>query len=413
MKRFRSFAVALVMLQAAAPLRGQNGAPPARVSPFTPLVSVQVPYDPSEAVTGSARVVDSAEERAKTLDTIANAYKLSNVRRQPYDLKTSFVSYGNLPSDGRWTEEDISPAPGIYRWSAEGPSFSGVFLARERLISSNQPGAGVPLRLAQVRSAIFGAFFPEIGPYAALRIARGFSDGAAVDCILVARGALHSKSAVPFAAGRSFGEAEYCLDPNSGLLLLYSPYPGLYVHYDYRDALHFHETTVPKAFTISESGKTIIEAKTESVAEPPEKTSTLFEARGLEPVGGGMIGEVPTIINNMQFPDPRSNVEVTKPEIVVLHGVVSPSGQLQETEILLSTNPALNDVALADAEKHPVLKASAGGDAGAPGHPREIVFTQEFAPLPAVLRAMSCRKVEEPDGAKGVVCAQAPQNTQQ
>jgi hypothetical protein len=378
-------AIAALMLQGGVFSQEQNQnplAPPIiRPSSFTAFISIPVPYDPSELVTGGARFVQDPQERAAALQMLVTGHRLSNVRLQPYDLKTSFASYGSLPSDGRWALEDIAPGAGIYRWSAEGPSFSGIFLSQDRLLSSNQPGGGVPLRLAQVRSAIFGVYFPEIGPRASLRVADGILNGLELHCVLVGRGGVNGNRPPPFAAGRSFGETEYCVDPKTGLLGLYSPYPGLYIRYDYADAIHFHDTIIPSRFTISENGKTIIEAKTESAEDPPAKTSSLFDARGLSPIGGGMVMEVPTVIEKMGFAM-GSSVEITKAEIVVLHGVVTPSGKLEEVEVLLSTNPGLNDFALDRAEKSPIVQMNATGQPGAANHPREIVFTQEFAPPP-------------------------------
>ena len=72
----------------------------------------------------------------------------------------------------------------------QGPSFSGVFLSRDKLLLSNQPGGAVPLRLAQVRSAIFGAYATDFGSYATLRVANGYLNGGELRCVLVvARGA--------------------------------------------------------------------------------------------------------------------------------------------------------------------------------------------------------------------------------
>ncbi len=369
---FRTVIIAIALMGAVeAFLSGQTGV---RVPPIPSLISIPVPYDPSELVTGDAQVIRNAEERAATLQLLVTAQRLSNVRLRPYDLKTTFTSYGSLPSDGRWILEDTSPGAGIYRWTAQGPSFSGIFLSLNKLLSSNQPGGAVPLRLAQVRSAIFGVYYPQIGPYAALRMANGYLNGGELRCVLVARGG--PRTAQPeFAKGRSFGESEYCVDPRTGLLAMYSPVAGVYIHYDYASAEHFHDITIPDRFTIAERGRTIIEARTENLSDAQPKNSNLFLPAGLSPVGAGEVMEVPTLVTENGLPGESTNVEV-----VVVHGVVSPDGKLNEAEVLTSTNPTLDESALEHAAKTPMLRMDASTQSGAAPHPREIVFTEEFVP---------------------------------
>jgi hypothetical protein len=257
-------ALAFVALQTAALGQGPVpvSGPPAPA--FVSLRGIPVPYDPLEVVASGAQQVQTAEDRAAALDLLSKAKRLSNVRMHPYDLKTSFTSYGSSTSDGRWILDDTSPGAGIYRWTAEGPSFSGIFLNANKLLSSNQAGGTMPLRLAQVRRAMWGIYYPNIQPFRSLRIANGSLGGASVRCMLFAPD-FGGSSQTEFSSGRSFLESEYCVNTQSGLLETYSPCAGLYVHYDYANALHFHEQIIPNGFTITERGKPIIEAKTESV----------------------------------------------------------------------------------------------------------------------------------------------------
>jgi hypothetical protein len=353
---------------------------PSSPRPPTPeLISISVPYDPSEIVTGGAQLIQSAEERATILQLLQTAQRLSNVRLRPYDLKTTFTSYGTQPSDGRWILEDVSPGLGIYRWTAEGPSYSGIFLTVDKLLSSNVPDGAVPLRLAQVRSAIFGVYFPQIGSYATLRLATGYLNGAELRCVLVARGRSGNKQP-GFAPGRSFEESEYCVDPRNGLLVLYSPFPGEYIHYHFDSPLHFHEITVPEGFTITEGGKTIIEARTENVTDAPPKNSNLFTPAGLNPLAAGTVSEVPSLIRLTQpFPDNGFTDQVG---VTVVHGVVAPDGKINEVEVLTSTNPALEATAIERAVKSPLGGFRVSTQPGAARQPREIVFTEEFIPRP-------------------------------
>ena len=348
-------------------------------SPFVPLASIPVPYDPMELVTGNAQLIESAEERAATIELLAKAHRLSNVRLHPYDLKTSFTSYGSSSSDGPWILEDMSPSGNVYRWTAEGPGFSGIFLAANKLVSSNQPGGAMPLRLAQVRDAMWDVYFPAIGPYATLRVANGDLNGASLRCILVARG-ISEKKPPEFASGRSFDEAEYCLNPDTGLLEMYSPYAGLYIRYDYANAVHFHEVIIPDGFTITERGKTVIEAKTENVGDAPPANSNLFEPAGLNPLGVGQVIQGPMRVQG--FETTESSDSSAAGQVVVLHGMVSPEGQLSEVEVLASTNPSLEGAAIDHANKAHALQMDGDTQPGTTPRSREVVFTVEFAPRP-------------------------------
>ena len=131
----------------------------------------------------------------------------------------------------------------MYRWTAQGPGYSGVNLYRDDLLYSDQPSGVVPLRLTQVREAIF-FIYPGTGPYASLRTAPGSLNGTAVQCVLTAQ----AFAGRVFMGSRNWEESEYCVDPQSGLLLTYSPTPGLYVHYDYSNAIHFHDKLIPGSF---------------------------------------------------------------------------------------------------------------------------------------------------------------------
>jgi hypothetical protein len=53
--------------------------------------------------------VQDAQQRVAPIGPLDKAKSLSNVRAQPYALKTSFTASGGLASDGSWTLEDIAP----------------------------------------------------------------------------------------------------------------------------------------------------------------------------------------------------------------------------------------------------------------------------------------------------------------
>ena len=395
MRLARAYAFAVVALAASmlvvragaqsAPLpatvAGQPATAPFRVSfgpaGKVPLTSISVPYDQAEPVTGGAQLITSPEQRAQILQLLQNARMHSDLRLHPYDLKTSFTSYGSSSSDGRWILEDISPGRNIYRWTAQGPSFNGVFLSVNKLLWSNQAGGAMPLRLAQVRIAMWAQYYPGIGPFAALRVATGNLNGAEARCVLAARG-VSGRAQRQFPDGRSFADSEYCIDPETGLLASYSPYPGVYIRYDYSNAIHFHQLIIPNGFTILENRQTVIEARTDSVTDPPTKTSNLFDTSGLNALGVGQVIVPPRIVHGYQ-----SSLRLgsgSAPQAVALHGMLAPDGQLTELEILASTNPALNDGAIRHARRAPSSRMPSQTQPGNTPRSRETVFIVEFVP---------------------------------
>ena len=225
----RLFAAALALSSGLA-LAQEPAAPPRRIGlDFTSLPRPAVPADPLEIVT-AAQTVQDVQQRSDALALLRNAAALSNVRAQPYDLKTSFTSFGSLPSDGTWNLEDASRGS-IYRWTAQGPNYSAIRLfpqTTQGAMYSNQPDNTLPLRLLEARDAIWFVY-PSPGPQASLRTATAFLNGQEQRCVLVVIGA----GSRTFSGARNWEESEYCMDANTGLLSMYSPAPGFYVRYDY------------------------------------------------------------------------------------------------------------------------------------------------------------------------------------
>ena len=304
------------------------------------LARPPLPSDPLELVTGGAQPIQDADQRGAVTQLLTNAHSLSNVRAQAYDMKTTFTSYGGSASDGTWVLEDVSPGRNVYRWTAQGPNYSGVNLYTDSRYYVSDPAAAIPLRLAQVRETIFFTTAPT-GPYAALRTAAGYLNGTAVQCVLVGFGG----QLAALSSGRDWQEAEYCVDAKSGLLMTYSPVPGLYVRYDYSQAIQFHGHTIPGSFIVTQGGKTIIEAKTESVTDPPASSSPQFQPAGLRVAGVGSVMTPASRMFGMVYP-PSPLTNNARVDMVVLHSVTSASSQTNELEVLLSTNPSANPQAV-------------------------------------------------------------------
>jgi hypothetical protein len=368
-----TFAVAAALvgqaaMMAQAPNGGGGGPTLRRAALSESLAQPPVPADPLELITGDAQPVQDAEQRAAATHLLTRARALSNVRAYPYDLKTTFVSSG--VSEGSWSLEDTSPAHEVYRWTAQGPSYSAINLHSNQMLYSNQPAGTMPLRLAQARTAIFFVY-PAVGPFS-LRTAAGSLNGAAVSCVLVSTMARNK----PAAGGRRWEESEYCIDPQSGLLMSYSPVPGMYVAYDYTNAFHFHDKIVPGKFTITQAGQIVVEARTESVTDPGKLDPALFEPAGLEKMGAGALMSPPWRVRT-RIGSGGGNSNGTL-QVVVLDGMVTREGQLGEVQVLASSNAVLNQSAQAEVAAWKNWQSQDDAQPGATPQSHEVFFTVEF-----------------------------------
>jgi hypothetical protein len=237
---------------------------------------------------------------------------------------------------------------------------------------SNQPANSLPLRLLQVREAIFYSE-PMVGPRASLRTASGSVNGIAVVCALIS----HNSTTPGQTGGRRWEEEEYCVNPKAGTLMTYSLAPGLYVLYDYSRALQFHGKVIANKFTITQAGQTVVEAQTESVADPPNNPA-VFQTAGLNQIGVGPVMSAPWHIRARR-PSPAVATSGTA-QIVVVHGVQSPDGQITEVELLASSDASLNASALAAASKWGAGSMGQEPEPGATPQSHEVLMTVQYLP---------------------------------
>jgi hypothetical protein len=346
-------------------------APPPPIAPAAIVFhEPEIPADPLELASGTAEPVQDVSQRAAILKLLAEARARFNVRAYAYDLKTSFNALGSSSSDGSWQLEDSSPGRAIYRWTAQGPSYSAINLFLNGVLYSNQPATAMPLRLAQVRGAIFWVF-PLGGPQASLRTAAGSLNGASLNCILISRGARTGREP----GARHWGESEYCIDPASGVLVTYSPVPGLYVLYDYSAAIHFHDRVIPGKFTITEKGQPVIEAQVLGVSDAQASDHASFGAAGLSAVGVGPLSTPAWHLTRTIFTStPNANAAL---QIVVIHGMLSAARRLTDLEVVSSSNPGLVQAALDQAAQWQNWQPEE--QPGATPQSHEVFFTMMFA----------------------------------
>ncbi len=338
----------------------------------SPLPEPPPPSDHLELALAGAQPVQDVSQRAALVGLLLRAFRQSNVRTEPYDVKTTFTSFGNSASDGTWKLQDTSPGQGIYRWTADGPSLSSVNLFLPgNLLYSNQPSPSLPLRLAQVRTVLFFKA-AALGPRASLRSVSANLDGMQVSCGLISYGRDTPQSVGP----RRWDESEYCVEPSSGNLITYSPVPGLYTIFDYSKPIHFHDKVIPSKFTITEGGKPVIEAQTESLTDPAAADSPLFQPNGLTAVGVGPLMTQPWRFRLFA----NSAAATAESSIVTLHGIRAPNAHLSELEVITATNPALGEPALKLVQSTQSEKHAEDTQPGATPESSEAFYTVTYLP---------------------------------
>lgn len=140
----------------------------------------------------------------------------------------------------------------------------------------------------------------------------------------------------------------------------------------------------------------MIEAKTERVTDSPNANERIFNPAGLNPMGVGPVMEVPVMIRS-NLPGANASLQV-----VVVHGMVSPEGHLDETQVLASTDPNLNAAAVNHASTSHFIQPIKDMQPGTTPLSREAIFTVEFEPL------TPCSDVPSPGNGPGVGCSSRP-----
>ena len=233
---------------------------------YAPVLAQEppVPSDPLELVTGNAQPVQDVNQRAEIINLLVNAHRYSNVRAQPYDLKTTFTVSGSLSSGTVASRRHLSRGRAISLDRAGSRLFGRKHESESHFLQQPASRRALPLRLIQFREAIFYNE-PLVGPSRDASHRQWQLNGVDLMCALVA----HNATAPAATGGRQWEEEEYCADPKAGTLVTYSHAPGSYIAYDYSKGLDgFTANSIANAFTITEAGQTIIEAQIESVTDP-------------------------------------------------------------------------------------------------------------------------------------------------
>lgn len=300
----------------------------------------QAPADSSELVTGQAHVLVTPEERAAASSLLQRArdnYFSPHILRTPYVLKLSFNSMGDSLYEGQGTMEEVRLSSQRWRWTAQIAGISTGRLIYGRHVYSTSATNNVPLRIYMLRTALF-APGPAFASGQMIRSATVNYKGSDITCLLL------SGNVPAEPAPRFWVESEYCIDPDSGLLQVWSEAPGIYVTYDYNDPIEFHGRKLARQITFVEDGKTVLEAHVDSLQEPGD-----VDPNSLQPTAEML----PSYILSApeRFPV-RAVTVANQNDAYAIHSVIvhatidGTTGKVLEAEALQSYDPNLTRQAL-------------------------------------------------------------------
>jgi hypothetical protein len=300
-----------------------------------------VPDTPLELVTGSARALITAEERDAAMDLLGRARQnvtLHAAGVPPFQMKVSFTSSGGSQFEGDGTMEEIYAGP-VLRWTERLASSSQTHLVSGGQTFATNPTEAIPLRVQMVRGAIFQPIGPAPGT-GMIRAQNVQRDGQELTCLLLS-------GSVPTAPmPRQWVETEFCIDPQTALLHSWSAAPGIYVNYDYSDAIQFHGRTLARQITVVEANKPLLQIHIDSVKDADNLDPVIFEPTR------EMIGAGPAFVLGYprRFPMRAGMLENSAPQMiqpVIVHATLSNvDGRVLEAEALQDTNPELAQAAV-------------------------------------------------------------------
>jgi hypothetical protein len=336
-----------------------------------------VSLDPHELVTGGAQSITTLEQREPLLALAARAVNRSAMHAKgspPHVLEMTFnATASTLFAGGTGQLRETWISGESWRLDASLGPYSLVRINSGGTAYDEQRPAPVPMRLKMLYNAVFAPIQGARlrGGKERLRSASVTWNGVPLSCILLSPG----MTASPRSSARDWLEMEYCIDPATGLLNIYSEAPGIYVSYDYNDALQFHRKALPRKISIVENGVIVLEAQLTGIIDPPASNPDLT----LEPTAK-MIAQGPAL--RLMLPvRPWAYVNSTDVSAgstiqpVIVHAIVDEKGAVQESEVLQTS--ALSAKALAYASNH--LFDPLPPDGGPPRQ-REVFLEVQFRP---------------------------------
>jgi hypothetical protein len=338
----------------------------------TAIPMAPIPPDPLELVTGPTQVPGTAEARGALVALMVNAaehYALHARGGPAHILQMSFnATASTLYQGGTGQLRETWISGQNWRWDANLGGYTLLRISSNAAIYDQTPGSLIPVRLKMLANAVFAPI--EGAPrQETLRSASVAWKGAQLTCILASA---QGNPQVPM-NGRQWFETEYCIDPATGLLNIFSIAPGVYVVYDYTNALKFHGLVLPGRVSICENGTTVLDAQLTSIADTDpadmrpftptaqmisqgSATALALPARFAVPVPGKVPG-------NMIQP-------------VIIHAIIDSTGAVRESESLQTSGVSTTALDLVNRMNFGQVKPASG----APPTERESYINVRFIP---------------------------------
>lgn len=295
-----------------------------------------VPFDANEPATSGLKVLTNPQERSAALQLLDRArqnYTFYGPHTPAFTMKLSFTSNGPLQYEGQGTMQETWIRYGADRWSARVGSAETLRVISSGHMWSDNPAAPVPLRVQMVRSVLL---WPVINPRPRVMLRAGAAtiEGKAAMCILT------SESMPIVDQPRHWVEKEYCVDPETGNLLLWSEAPGHYVVYDYTTSTQFQGHVVANDISVYEAGSRVMQIHVDSIQD-----ASGVNAQSLRPTPqlmakGPSFGLMPPMKFPLRVPATQGTV-ITNIQPVFVHATFDKDGHVIEAEALQNSNPEL------------------------------------------------------------------------
>jgi TonB-like protein len=323
----RALAVAVLLLSTS--VFAQENAP--KVAP--------VPNDPLELANGPVQVAETPQARAAAVELLTKAQQNADVHSPgspAFSVKVSFTADGPVLYTGAGEMEETWVSWESSRWSVRLGDFSLTRTFYHGAAFDDHAITFIPMRVQMLRDALFwpinlGSAHPLIRTVAATW------KGKEVTCILTS-GPQAEPTATP---GRRWYEKEYCIDPKTALLAVWSDAPGIYVLYDYNGATVFHGHTLPQQISIVEGGAQVLEARLESLIEPSGVDASAFKPTPQMTTHG------PILSATMRFPQVvRAAPGASLVQPVIVHAILDEEGKVLDAELVNNSGADLTKAAL-------------------------------------------------------------------
>ena len=301
-----------------------------------------LPSDPLELATGPTLLADTAERRALILGLLEqarqNQSELYAAGSPPVTFKVSFTASGQSSYSGSGEMEETRFSRDLWRWSARLGDYSQMRIFQDGVPYDEKTPGPIPLRIQMVRGAFLWPMF-RVRPGARIRMATAKWNGIEVMC-----GLLSGDEETSTGQGRRWEEREYCVDPKAGLLRIYSEAPGIYVTYDYNDALPFHGRTMARNISVIEEGNVVLEIRVDSIQDAGTPDPRLFTpTKEMLARGPGIVLRPPQRLEEAA-PAPPGYAGVVQP--VIIHAAINHDGKVVEAEPLQSSDLNLANAAM-------------------------------------------------------------------